>query len=267
MTHPVNCERAQRHHCGCSACGGAQHGWTYGLMLARDPSPVARQEARDRSDCDWAATQPPKGPHGRSARPGAPGRRAANDRGSRMRGDRCALPTIRRCARRNRGCSPLRSHPSAVASSAGPSVFRRRPGEQHIAHPIGQLGKPLRLLPVGHPGSAPRGADHFPPVVIRPTRGSGPFGWPAPRWLRTCEQGSLNRCVFVTTCSMIHAYAFSNPFPAIVAKVGPFRPSDLEGIVCQLVDLKDRRVALDQCGTINPILRIIGEASLAVQMD
>ncbi|WP_155357998.1 hypothetical protein [Acrocarpospora macrocephala] len=29
--------------------------------MARDPSPAARQEARDRSDSDWAATQPPRG--------------------------------------------------------------------------------------------------------------------------------------------------------------------------------------------------------------
>lgn len=61
MTHPVICERAKGHYCGCSACGGAQHGWTNGLLLARDPSPVARQEARDRSDVAWAATRPPVG--------------------------------------------------------------------------------------------------------------------------------------------------------------------------------------------------------------
>lgn len=61
MTHPANCEHAKGHHCGCSACGGAQHGWTYGLMLARDPSPVARQEARDRSDSEWTAARPPVG--------------------------------------------------------------------------------------------------------------------------------------------------------------------------------------------------------------
>ncbi len=66
MKHPVNCERAKGHHCGCSACGGAQHGWTNALMLARDPSPTSRQEARDRSDSDWAKTQPPRGRRGPS---------------------------------------------------------------------------------------------------------------------------------------------------------------------------------------------------------
>ncbi|WP_133061619.1 hypothetical protein [Streptosporangium minutum] len=29
--------------------------------MARDPSPIGRQEARDRSDSDWAKTQPPRG--------------------------------------------------------------------------------------------------------------------------------------------------------------------------------------------------------------
>ncbi|GAA4054776.1 hypothetical protein GCM10022248_22690 [Nonomuraea soli] len=61
MTHPVICERAKGHYCGCSACGGAQHGWTNALLLARDPSPVARQEARDRSDVAWTTTRPPAG--------------------------------------------------------------------------------------------------------------------------------------------------------------------------------------------------------------
>lgn len=61
MTHPVVCERAQGHRCGCSACGGAQHGWTGGLQLARDPSPMDRQKARDRSDAAWAVTRPPLG--------------------------------------------------------------------------------------------------------------------------------------------------------------------------------------------------------------
>lgn len=61
MTHPVSCERAKGHQCGCSACGGAQHGWTHSLLLARDPSPVARQEARDDSDRRWAAAPPPIG--------------------------------------------------------------------------------------------------------------------------------------------------------------------------------------------------------------
>ncbi|MBB5960952.1 hypothetical protein [Planomonospora venezuelensis] len=37
-------------------------------MLARDPSPVARQEARDRSDSDWAETRPPVGRRGPSKR-------------------------------------------------------------------------------------------------------------------------------------------------------------------------------------------------------
>ncbi|GIH75139.1 hypothetical protein Plo01_15680 [Planobispora longispora] len=68
MTHPGSCERAKGHHCACSICGGAQHGWTYGLMLARDPSPVARQEARDRNDSDWAKTPPPIGRRGPSKR-------------------------------------------------------------------------------------------------------------------------------------------------------------------------------------------------------
>ncbi|MCG5220234.1 hypothetical protein [Streptosporangium sp. KLBMP 9127] len=61
MTHPVSCEGAKQHQCRCSACGGAQHGWPNGLALARDTSPIARQEARDRSDVAWAGTQPPRG--------------------------------------------------------------------------------------------------------------------------------------------------------------------------------------------------------------
>ncbi|MEV4889675.1 hypothetical protein AB0K48_09835 [Nonomuraea sp. NPDC055795] len=60
MTHPVSCETARGHDCGCSTCGGAQHGWTHGLRLARDPSPAARQGERDRNDSDWAATLPPR---------------------------------------------------------------------------------------------------------------------------------------------------------------------------------------------------------------
>ncbi|MGV9596788.1 hypothetical protein ACWDR1_08975 [Streptosporangium sandarakinum] len=66
MTHPKSCERAKRHQCRCSDCGGAQHGWPYGLDLARDPSPTGRQEARERSDIAWANTPPPKGKRGPS---------------------------------------------------------------------------------------------------------------------------------------------------------------------------------------------------------
>ncbi|MFF0572818.1 hypothetical protein [Streptosporangium saharense] len=61
MTHPKSCERARLHQCRCSDCGGAQHGWPYGLDLARDPSPAGRQEARERSELAWRKAQPPKG--------------------------------------------------------------------------------------------------------------------------------------------------------------------------------------------------------------
>ena len=61
MTHPQSCERAQRHQCRCSACGGVQHGWPYALDLAGDSSAAERQAERDRIDAKWAATRPPRG--------------------------------------------------------------------------------------------------------------------------------------------------------------------------------------------------------------
>ncbi|MFI6921407.1 hypothetical protein ACIBIZ_15760 [Nonomuraea spiralis] len=39
-----------------------QHGWTHVLRLARDPSPVARQEARGRCNGRWTKALPPEGP-------------------------------------------------------------------------------------------------------------------------------------------------------------------------------------------------------------
>lgn len=61
MAHPTNCESTEGHSCKC-ACGGAQHGWTGSLRLARDPSPTDRREARDRCNVRWTRALPPTGP-------------------------------------------------------------------------------------------------------------------------------------------------------------------------------------------------------------
>lgn len=58
--HPKNCESAEGHSCKC-ACGGVEHGWSHSLKLARDPSPVPRQEARERCNFRWVKALPPKG--------------------------------------------------------------------------------------------------------------------------------------------------------------------------------------------------------------
>lgn len=60
MAHPKSCESAEGRSCTC-ACGGVQHGWPHSLKIARDRSPVARWEARNRCDLRWAQAQPSTG--------------------------------------------------------------------------------------------------------------------------------------------------------------------------------------------------------------
>ncbi|MBE9376559.1 hypothetical protein IQ251_19080 [Saccharopolyspora sp. HNM0983] len=51
--HYASCERAESHNCACGVCGGAWHGWTGAVEIARNPDPQPRRALRQTADDRW----------------------------------------------------------------------------------------------------------------------------------------------------------------------------------------------------------------------